>query len=212
MKLTLFGATGPTGALILEKALAAGHTVTVIVRNPERLRLRDERVRVVCGDVLDPAFDLTPALQGADAVDSSLGAPYTLKPINIYSEGARRILAAMLTTGVQRFVAISSGGTHPGWDRDSPLFFEALLKRIFRKFYADMRLMEELIMASPVDWLILRPPQLVDHPAPGPARERDNAYMVARGAAKISRDALADAVVRHLGPDGKRRVAVALAE
>lgn len=31
MKLTLFGATGPTGALILEKALAAGHTVTVIV-------------------------------------------------------------------------------------------------------------------------------------------------------------------------------------
>lgn len=211
MQLTLFGATGPTGALILDKALAAGHTVTVVVRNPDRLTRRDERVRVVLGDVLDPAFDLALAIRGADAVVSSLGVPYTLKPITIYSQGARRITEAMQATGVQRLVTISSGGTHPGWDRDSSLFFEAILKRIFRKFYGDMRLMEEIIMASGLDWLILRPPQLLKNPARGSTRERDDAYVAARGAVSITREDLADAVIRHLGPGGKHRVAVAIA-
>lgn len=211
MQLTLFGATGPTGALILEKALAAGHEVTVVVRDPDRLSRRDERVRVIRGDVLDPAFDLAWAIRGADAVVSSLGVPYTLKPITIYSQGARRIIEAMRATGVQRLVAISSGGTHPGWDRDSSLFFEGVLKRIFHKFYDDMRLMENIIMASELDWLILRPPELKNRPGRGSTRERDDAYLAARGALSISRADLADAVIRHLGPGGKHRVAVAIA-
>lgn len=37
MKLTIFGATGGTGTCLTEQALAAGHSVTAVVRDPARL-------------------------------------------------------------------------------------------------------------------------------------------------------------------------------
>jgi uncharacterized protein YbjT (DUF2867 family) len=37
MRLTIFGASGQTGRHLLTQALAAGHTVTAVVRDPTRL-------------------------------------------------------------------------------------------------------------------------------------------------------------------------------
>ena len=37
MELTIFGATGATGTSLTEQALAAGHQVTAVVRDPARL-------------------------------------------------------------------------------------------------------------------------------------------------------------------------------
>ncbi|MEV6904232.1 NAD(P)H-binding protein [Amycolatopsis sp. NPDC051372] len=38
MRLTLFAATGGTGGHVLDRALAAGHDVTAVVRDPGALR------------------------------------------------------------------------------------------------------------------------------------------------------------------------------
>jgi len=46
MELTIFGATGVTGTLLTEQALAAGHQVTAVVRDPARLTVR---TRPGCG-------------------------------------------------------------------------------------------------------------------------------------------------------------------
>ncbi|MYV67428.1 NAD(P)H-binding protein, partial [Streptomyces sp. SID2131] len=37
MRLTVFGATGGVGREVVRQALAAGHEVTAVVRNPARL-------------------------------------------------------------------------------------------------------------------------------------------------------------------------------
>ena len=37
MKLTIFAATGRIGRLVLEQAVAVGHDVTAVVRNPKKL-------------------------------------------------------------------------------------------------------------------------------------------------------------------------------
>ena len=37
MKLTIFGATGVTGIILTRQSLAAGHSVTAVVRDPSRL-------------------------------------------------------------------------------------------------------------------------------------------------------------------------------
>ena len=37
MKLAVFGATGGTGKQVVEQALAAGHTIAVLVRDPAKL-------------------------------------------------------------------------------------------------------------------------------------------------------------------------------
>ena len=72
MKLTIFAATGGIGRQALGQAVAAGHDVTAVVRNPGTL---SGEVRIVTADLAapDPAA-LERALQGADAVLSGLGA------------------------------------------------------------------------------------------------------------------------------------------
>ena len=71
MKLTIFAATGGIGRQALEQAVAAGHDVTAVVRNPKKL---SREVRVVTADLAapDPAA-LQSAVEGADAVLSGLG-------------------------------------------------------------------------------------------------------------------------------------------
>ena len=66
MKLTIFAATGGIGRQVLEQALAAGHDVTAVVRNPKKL---SRRVRTVTADLA--AADLAvleSSVAGADAV------------------------------------------------------------------------------------------------------------------------------------------------
>jgi putative NADH-flavin reductase len=61
----------------------------------------------VGGDVIDPAA-VEGAIAGQDAVLSTLGAPYSRRPITVYSEGATNIVRAMENAGVDRFVGVTS--------------------------------------------------------------------------------------------------------
>ncbi|MBO0720810.1 MAG: NAD(P)H-binding protein, partial [Blastocatellia bacterium] len=73
MKLFVIGATGRTGSEIVRQGLSRGHQVTAFVRSPEKMKLRNERLSVVAGDVRDEKrlFDV---LRDHDAVFSTLGA------------------------------------------------------------------------------------------------------------------------------------------
>ncbi len=71
MKITLLGATGNIGSRILKEALARGHKVTAIVRNPEKLTFVNENLQVIQGDALEPDT-LRDALKSAEAVISAL--------------------------------------------------------------------------------------------------------------------------------------------
>jgi putative NADH-flavin reductase len=52
MKLTIFAATGGVGREILKQSLAAGHDITVVVRNPDKLPA--EAMRIVTADMAAP--------------------------------------------------------------------------------------------------------------------------------------------------------------
>lgn len=75
MHVLVFGATGPTGSLVVERALAEGHTVSGFTRHPASLQGRHQRLRPYAGDVLDPAA-VSRAVEGHDAVISAFGVPY----------------------------------------------------------------------------------------------------------------------------------------
>src|SRR2546427_10145270 len=72
MNLLVLGATGRTGRLVVEQALSAGHTVTALVRSPEKLATGNSNLRVVSGSATDKS-DLSRALAGAAGVISTLG-------------------------------------------------------------------------------------------------------------------------------------------
>src|ERR1700730_11319304 len=105
MKLTVFAATGGIGRQALEQAVAAGHDVTAVVRNPNKL---SREVRIVTADLAapDPAA-LESSVAGADAVLSGLG-PRSMSEAGITSWGTRAIVQAMKATNVRRIVVVSA--------------------------------------------------------------------------------------------------------
>ena len=102
MNLVVLGGTGRTGRLVVEQALAAGHTVTALVRSPEKLTVRNSSLRVVAGKATDAA-DVARALEGADAVLSTLGGNGS-----VIADSTRAIVEAAHQTGVRRVVVLSS--------------------------------------------------------------------------------------------------------
>src|SRR3954463_1076399 len=113
MRLVIFAATGGIGRHLLEQALAAGHDVTAVVRNPRDL---PAGARVVTADLAhpDPAA-LAAAVQGADAVLSGLGPRNPRADAGITSRGTRAIVTAMHAGHVRRVVVVSAApvGTVP---------------------------------------------------------------------------------------------------
>src|SRR5512132_3934771 len=120
MKLTIFAATGGIGRQLLEQAVTAGHDVTAVVRNPNKLS--GEAVRIVTADLTapDPAA-LESAVASADAVLSGLG-PRSTSETGIASQGTRAIVQAMQATGVRRIVVVSAApiATIPSSGRPKP--------------------------------------------------------------------------------------------
>ncbi|WP_067893589.1 NAD(P)-dependent oxidoreductase [Nocardia vaccinii] len=169
MRITVFGANGPTGRLLTGQALAAGHQVTAVTRQPESFPLHHDRLEVIGADVLDPtAIDATIARR--DAVLSTLGVPPGKEPISTYSRGVANIAAAMERHRVRRLVVVSSSGVDPHPYSDGGILFNRVLlpyvtRVLGRTLYDDMRRMETLLRGTVLDWTIVRPNGLYHLPS-----------------------------------------------
>jgi putative NADH-flavin reductase len=172
MKLTIFGATGGTGTCLTEQALAAGHEVTAVVRDPARLAVpAHQRLRTITApDVTDPAA-ISPAVDGADAVLSGV-APAGTGPSTLRQDSTRSIIQAMQKTSARRLLVIS--GSIVADQGESP-YMRYLLKPLVRRTFlrhvcADFRGAEYEIRDSDLDWTIFRPPSLTGKAARGTYR------------------------------------------
>jgi putative NADH-flavin reductase len=165
MRVVVFGASGPTGKLVVKQGLEYGFQITAAVRNPDTFEVKNPAVTVVKADVYDPAA-VSRAIAGQEVVISTYGVPYSFKHIDAYSVGIKNIIRSMQEQNVKRLICVTSGGTKPGiYDANTGFFFSVLMRStIGRTLYADMRLMEELVMKSNLDWTIARPAQLFNDP------------------------------------------------
>lgn len=160
MRLTVFGANGPTGRLVVQQALALGHTVRAVTRHPDAYPVFGPGLEVVEADVFDPSA-VDRAVTGSDAVISSLGVPYSRRPIEVYSKGTGHVVAAMGRQDVRRLLCVSSTTTfldhdpQAGWMNRAGVWL--ISKTLGRTTYEDMRRMETLVRGSGLDWTIARP-------------------------------------------------------
>lgn len=209
MNLTIFGGTGGTGDRLIHAALEAGHTVTAAARDPSRLPIPHERLRIVRADVLDPS-SLNGTMDGADAVLSALGASAN-KPTTVYSSGAANIVDAMHRAGVRRFIGVSALPVTPIHEVSAleRLVVYPVLYRLFGEGYADMARMEQVLSGSDIDWTIVRPPRLTHRPATGRYRLAINHHL--KRGRTISRADLATAMIRLLDQPAAVRATVGIA-
>ena len=198
MKLVVFGATGGTGKCIVEQALASGDEVTAVARDPGRMPVRHERLRVIRADVFRSG-DIEPSMVGADAVVSALGPSTYRAETTVCSMATESILDAMRTSGVRRFACISAAPVGPVGKGDTAMYrFVArpVLRAVFKELYDDLAVMEGEVRQSGTEWTIFRPPRLTDGPRTGGYRTVPDQSVP--GGYSISRADLADAILGSL--------------
>jgi putative NADH-flavin reductase len=198
MRLTVFGATGGVGGHVVRQALERGDHVTAVVRDPARLRVRHDRLDVVVADLTDPrALAVAPAVAGSEAAISAVG-PRNRRDAGVATAATRTIIAALATTGVRQFVAVSAapvGPVPPGEGLVTRRVLLPLLRHVFAGVYADLATMEDEIRRSGLDWTIVRPPRLTDGPLTGRYRLAPENVRAGR---TISRADVADAMLSAL--------------
>ena len=158
MNLLVLAAAGRTGRLVVEQALTAGHTVTALVRSPEKLTIGSSNLRVVIGDATDESA-VANAMAGVDAVISTLGGNGS-----VITDSTRAIVAAGRRTGLRRVVVLSSFAV----ERDRLNAPSRLLTGIaMGAIVKDKTAGEQVLRASDMDWTIVYASVLSDGPATG---------------------------------------------
>lgn len=168
MRIVVFGANGQTGRLVTRRVLDTGHAAVAVTRHPDGFPFSDPRLEVAGADVHD-ASSVVHVVNGADAVLSTLGVPFSMRPIDTYSVGIGNVVASMQKTAVQRLVIVSSTGAYHYPNRvDTPFALRivepVITRTIGKSTYDDQRRMEEIVRDSGLDWTIVRPSGLFDLP------------------------------------------------
>ncbi|MCD8172981.1 MAG: NAD(P)-dependent oxidoreductase [Alistipes sp.] len=110
-KIVLIGASGFVGSAILNEALNRGITVTAIVRDPSKITVQNDNLKVVKADV-SSAEEVAKVSAGADAVISAYNPGWTNPAI--YEETLKvypAILEGVKKAGVKRLLIVGGAGT-----------------------------------------------------------------------------------------------------
>ncbi|BBX17069.1 NmrA family transcriptional regulator [Mycolicibacterium duvalii] len=159
MKVTVFGATGAIGQLVVGNLLDAGHSVKAYARNASKIPASwKDRVETVVGEITDAA-QIDVAVADSDAVISALGPSMDRKATGLpLVDGTKLILDAMKRHGARRYVG---NGTPSVLDRRDAKTLQARLvgfmgRTMFPRAYRELLGMSAAIMDSGLDWTIVR--------------------------------------------------------
>lgn len=165
MKLLVFGGSGRTGRPVIEQALAAGHSVVALVRNPNKLGLTHDRLTLVAGDVMDAAAVAAAFGAGTDAVISVLG-PVKGSPDDLLPTAVGHILAGMQRHDIRRLVYMTGAGVD--MPQDQPQFINHVIKFALKTLSPQVLAQSEravrMVQTSDREWVIVRAPMLTDAP------------------------------------------------
>ena len=164
MNILIVGATGLTGRTLTEQALATGHHVTALTRNPAKLVISHGQLTVIQGDVLDTSC-VDAAVANQDAVLILLSQPSLNAPSTVSSVGTQHIIRAMERHGVRRLVSVTMLGIGESRKNASFLYNRLFVPLLLKHVVSDKQRQEDAIHHSMLDWTIVRPPRLTDAPA-----------------------------------------------
>src|SRR6266536_1223360 len=162
-KILVLGGTGGTGRQVVSQALQQGHDITVLVRDPARLNLTSDQLRVVVGSVIDDGPELAAAVRSQDVVISALGVGNSLKSGGLIERSVPAIVRAMESHGVRRLIFTSAFGVGQTY-RDVPLLPRIVIRTLLRDLYADKNRGEDELrrMGNGLDWTLVHPVSLTN--------------------------------------------------
>jgi uncharacterized protein YbjT (DUF2867 family) len=163
-RILILGATGRTGQITVELALAKGYAVTALVRNPDKIKFKSDSLEVMKG-LPTNIEDVRQAMKGCNVVISLLSAlsdkeSFSIKkisPPHTLKKSIGNALQVMREYGVKRILTLSSIGAGNSFEY-APWFMKVIIKLTnFKIVFADHNAQESLIQNSGLDWTIARP-------------------------------------------------------
>jgi putative NADH-flavin reductase len=166
MKVAVFGATGFSGRAILLEALKQGHDVSILVRDASKIKIKDQKLRIVEGNIMDSQV-VASILHHQDAVIQCLGVggKGDGKPTTFISEANKIIVDEMEKQKVSRLIAMSNVGAGNSLSFQPWLFTNFILPyfmKWLKVIIDDKNRMETVIMNSELEWTIVRCPNIID--------------------------------------------------
>ncbi len=160
LKIALFGATGMIGSRIAAEALARGHEVTALARNPRPVD-GAPALTVVAGDLFDTASSAA-RLQGFDVIASAYGPSHD--DASKVIEAARSLVALSRTAGVKRLVVVGGAGSLEVAPGKQLLDTEGFPQAYKAVALAHREALSYYRTANDVDWTFFAPAAMI---APG---------------------------------------------
>lgn len=165
--IVVFGASGKIGSLIVQEALANGHKVVGISRNPDKFEIDNENFIARAGDVTD-VESFREVTAGADAVAISVsGSSEPYKPeTSVHALAAVTAVAAY--SGVEdspHVLQIGGGSTMLG-DNDKQAMLEGLPFKaeegsaMYAMLFGHYEALNTY-RASDINWTVLTPPFMI---------------------------------------------------
>lgn len=167
MRICIIGASAGVGLQCVYVALERGHRVITLSRSLATLPDHQALTRIQ-GDATK-SDDLCRAVADADAILVCLGTGLSTRPTSLYSDFGRalsiiepeiRQTPVLVLTG---FGADESGQYHG-------LLMGLMFRFILKDVYADKTRLEQMITASRLNWMLIRPGRLTNGRSTGPAR------------------------------------------
>jgi putative NADH-flavin reductase len=156
----IFGATGGTGQQLVEQALERNFIVSAFVRNPDKLDIKNEKLKVIAGNVLEYK-DVVSAIKNQDVVFCCIGMPSSDKS-GLRARGTAQIVKAMEETGITRLVCQSTIGFGDSKKMLPWHMKYIIVPLILKNAFADHDNQEKIIEKTNLDWTIVRPGNLTN--------------------------------------------------
>jgi putative NADH-flavin reductase len=157
MRVLIIGASKGIGLETTRQALKAGHVVRALARSASGIAASDKNLEEIQGDARNPQ-DVEAALSGMDVVIQTLGVGVgaLLRPVHLFSDATRVLIAAMEAQGVKRLVCVTGFGAGDSYGNIGCLQ-RVPFRIVLGRAYDDKTVQERLIKESKLDWTIARP-------------------------------------------------------
>jgi uncharacterized protein YbjT (DUF2867 family) len=200
-RILVIGASQGIGLSVCNAAAREGHTVRAMSRRGTAAVDNAKLIEPFSGDALQPD-DVRRALQGIDVVVQALGVPPSLdlilRPVTLFSSATRVLLPAMSIAGVRKLICVTGFGA--GDSKAAINILQRLpFKVLLQNAYNDKSIQEELIVASELDWLLVRPGVLTSFAASGNYQVLTAPNTWRNGV--IARADVADFIVKRISAD-----------
>jgi putative NADH-flavin reductase len=196
MKIVVFGASGKTGTLLLEEALASGHEVIAYVCRKESIKIENQNLKIAVGQLNDKD-KLKSVITGSDVCISTLGGASLTKHSYEIIEGIKNIVNAMEEENVSRFIYLSSYGAGDSRKYMPQPFRFLIVDLLLRVPMADHNINENCIIKSKLLWTIVRPGSLTNGPKTENLKHGSENKKI-RGSLSISRSNVASFILNQI--------------